>query len=494
LVATDSVVRFADFEIRFLARVPSDESLGYFRSSAARTKQMKASSDSSNHRSHGSLLRVLGVGFGLAVTIGGTIGMGILRTPGDIATQLPTPTLFIGIWILGGLYALLGAISIAELGAMIPRSGGFYVFAHRALGNYAGFIVGWSDWMSTCATLAVISMVVGEYLGVLVPAVANKQKVVALTVVLVFALLQWRGIRWGSLTQNITSLLKVLVFIAFVVFAFLYQPATNVPTTATPVKHGFALFAAIILALQGVLYTYDGWYGVCYFGGEVRNPKRDVAVSMFGGVLLVIAIYVLINLALLHVLGIAGIAGEELAVGAAASAIFGRHGDTVIRVLAIVSMLSTINAYTLSAPRTLYAMSCDGLFTHYATKVNKGGTPTMTLFISTTVAVLFVISGTFDQVLAVIAFFFVSYYTLTFISVIVLRRREPKLPRPYRVLGYPWTTLIVIAGSIAFLVGAIVSDIATHKQNSLWALALLAISGPVYLIVKRLSLNKDPTR
>ena len=444
-------------------------------------------------KSHGHLLRVLGVGFGLAVTIGGTIGMGILRTPGDIATHLATPTLFIGIWIVGGLYALLGAISIAELGAMIPRSGGFYVFAHRALGNYAGFIVGWSDWMSTCATLAVISMVVGEYMGVLVPAAANKPKAVALTVVLLFALLQWRGIRWGSLTQNITSLLKVLVFVVFVVVAFLHEPASG-NNTATSMKHGFALLAAIILALQGVLYTYDGWYGICYFGGEVLNPKRDVTRSMFGGVLLVIAIYVLVNFALLHVMPLSEIAGEPLAVGKAASLIFGRYGDTAIRTLAIVSMLSTINAYTLSAPRTLYAMSCDGLFTHQGTTVNKGGTPTVTLLISTIVAVLFIVSGTFNQILAVIAFFFVSYYTMAFISVIVLRKREPDLPRPYRVIGYPWTTLIVIIGSIAFLVGAVVSDLANNERNSLWALALLAISGPVYLLVKRFALLQNRER
>jgi APA family basic amino acid/polyamine antiporter len=446
-----------------------------------------------NSRSHGHLLRVLGVGFGLAVTIGGTIGMGILRTPGDVATHLATPTLFIGIWIVGGLYALLGAISIAELGAMIPRSGGFYVFAHRALGNYAGFIVGWSDWMSTCATLAVISMVVGEYMGVLIPAVATKQKPIALTVVLFFALLQWRGIRWGSVTQNITSLLKVLVFVVFVVVAFLYEPTiSNKPGPA--MKHGFALLAAIILALQGVLYTYDGWYGICYFGGEILNPKRDVTRSMFGGVLSVIAIYVLVNFALLHVMPLSEIAGEPLAVGKAAGVIFGRYGDTAIRALAIVSMLSTINAYTLSAPRTLYAMSCDGLFTHHGTTVNKGGTPTITLLISTLVAVLFIVSGTFNQILAVIAFFFVSYYTMAFISVIVLRKREPDLPRPYRVIGYPWTTLIVIMGSIAFLVGAVVSDLANNERNSLWALALLAISAPVYLVVKRFALLPNRER
>jgi APA family basic amino acid/polyamine antiporter len=440
-------------------------------------------------KSHGHLLRVLGVGFGLAVTIGGTIGMGILRTPGDIAAQLPTPTLFIGIWILGGLYALLGAISIAELGAMIPRSGGFYVFAHRALGNYAGFIVGWSDWMSTCATLAVISMVVGEYMGVLVPAIANKPKAVALTVVLLFALLQWRGIRWGSLTQNITSLLKVVVFVMFVGVAFLHEPTiSNKPAPA--ITHGFALLAAMILALQGVLYTYDGWYGICYFGGEILNPKRDVTRSMFGGVLSVIAIYVLVNFALLHVMPLSEIAGEPLAVGKAASLIFGRYGDTAIRALAIVSMLSTINAYTLSAPRILYAMSCDRLFTHHGTTVNKGGTPTITLLISTVVAVLFIVSGTFNQVLAVIAFFFVSYYTMAFISVFVLRRREPDLPRPYRVWGYPWTTIIVTVGSIAFLAGAVAGD----TKNSLWSLALLAISAPVYLVVKRVGdlQNREP--
>jgi APA family basic amino acid/polyamine antiporter len=209
---------------------------------------------------------------------------------------------------------------------------------------------------------------------------------------------------------------------------------------------------------------------------------------MFGGVLSVVAIYVLVNFALLHVMPLSEIAGEPLAVGKAASVIFGGYGDTVIRILAIVSMLSTINAYTLSAPRTLYAMSCDRLFTHHGTTVNKGGTPTTTLLITTIVAVLFIVSGTFNQVLAVIAFFFVSYYTMAFISVFVLRKREPDLPRPYRVWGYPWTTIIVLIGSIAFLAGAVAGD----TKNSLWALALLAISAPVYLLVKRFALIQNP--
>ena len=432
-----------------------------------------------HHQSRGTLLRVLGVGFGLAVTIGGTIGMGILRTPGEVAKQLPTPELFIGVWILGGVYALLGAISVAELGAMIPRSGGWYVFIHRAMGNYPGFVVGWSDWLSTCGTLAVIAMVVGEYTAVLVPQLAGRDKSIALVVVLMFAGLQWRGIRWGSFTQNLTSLLKTLIFAAIAIAAFAIAGKAS-PEAPLAAPHSFALFGALIIALQGVLYTYDGWYGVIYFGEEVRDPKRDVIRSMFGGTLLVIAIYVVVNLAYVHVLPMSKLAGEPLAAGAVARAIFGAYGDTTIRILAILSLLSTVNAYTLTAPRILYAMSCDELFHHRAARVNKGGTPTVTLVISTFVAMLFILSAKFSAILAALAFFFVANYSMGYLSIIILRFREPDLPRPYRVWGYPWTTLIVLLGSIAFLTGAVIAD----KKNSLWALAILAASYPLFLIGK----------
>jgi len=407
--------------------------------------------------------------------------MGILRTPGEVAAQLPTPTLYLGVWILGGLYALLGTLSVAELGSMIPRSGGWYVFVHRAMGNYPGFVVGWSDWLSTCATLAVIAMVVGEYTAVLVPRLAGRDKSIALAVVLFFAALQWRGIRWGSVTQNLTSLLKTLIFAVIAIAAFLFAGNSNAGTPL-PRPHGFALFAALIIALQGVLYTYDGWYGVIYFGEEVRNPKRDVARSMFGGVLLVIAIYLVVNLAYAYVLPMSQLAGENFAAGAVAREIFGSSGDKTIRVLAILSLLSTINAYTLTSPRILYAMSCDELFSHHATRVNKGGTPTVTLLISTVVAVLFIFRS-FEQVLAALAFFFVANYAMAYISVIVLRWREPELPRPYRAWGYPWTTGIVLLGSIAFLVGAVISD----KKHSLFALVILAASVPIYVVARLLS-------
>jgi basic amino acid/polyamine antiporter, APA family len=456
--------------------------------SPANPSERSQSPQSSHYQSSfqkGTLLRVLGVGFGLAVTIGGTIGMGILRTPGEVATQLPTPTLYLGVWILGGLYALLGTVSVAELGAMIPRSGGWYVFVHRAMGNYPGFVVGWSDWLSTCGTLAVIAMVVGEYTAVLIPRLAGRDKSIALVVVLFFAALQWRGIRWGSFTQNLTSLLKTLIFAVIAIAAFVLAGKSGAGTPL-PAPHGFALFGALIIALQGVLYTYDGWYGVIYFGEEVRNPKRDVVRSMFGGVLMVIAIYLVVNLAYVYVLPMSRLAGENFAAGAVAKEIFGGYGDKTIRVLAILSLLSTINAYTLTSPRILYAMSCDELFARRAARVNRGGTPTIALLISTVVALLFIFRS-FEQVLAALAFFFVANYAMAYLSLIVLRRREPDLPRPYRAWGYPWTTGIVLLGSIAFLAGAVISDRVNHKRDSLFALVILAVSVPIYLVVHLLS-------
>ena len=441
----------------------------------------------------GRLLRVLGVGFGLAVIIGNTIGAGIFRAPGAIAEQLPNPWLFLGVWILGGVYALLGAISVAELGAMIPRSGGQYVFARYALGEYAGFIVGWSDWISTCGSAAAVSLLIGQFAGSLFPALHGKTVVIAATVAIVFAVLQWRGIIWGSTTQNVTSLLKTLAFLALVAAAFVFGGHGSLTTIAAPgAPAGFALVAALVLSLQSVIYTYDGWNGAVYFSEEITNPGRDIPRAMFGGVLLVIGIYLLVNLALLYVLPISKIAGQEFAAGVAAEAIFGRHGNTIFLTLTILSMLSAINAYHLMATRVLFAISRDGLFAKKAATVNEGGTPSIALLISTAVAVLFMVFGqTFDKVITVLAFFFVANYTLSFISVFVLRRREPEKERPYRAWGYPWTTALALIGSVLFLVGAIASD----TRNSIYALGLLAVSYPLFRLMKLTNtISKDVSK
>ena len=426
---------------------------------------------------------MLGVGFGLAVTIGNTISAGILYAPGSVAAHLPDPWLYIGIWIVGGLYALLGANSIAELGTAIPRSGGTYVFVYRALGPYAGFVVGWNDWISTAGSAAIVALVIGKYAPVLFPALAGADVPVALSAIALFTVVQWRGVRQAARTQEVTTALKALVLLALVVACFLFAPdapARAGATAAVPTGTGFV--AAIVLALQLVIYTYDGWTGVVYFGSEVKDPARDVPRSMLGGVLLITAIYLLVNLAFMRVLPMGALAGEPFVAGTAAVALFGARGDSLIRGLVLIGLLSSVNALIMMAPRVLHAMSDDGLFARRGATVNRGGTPTTALLLSALVAGAFVLSGVVENVIAICAFFFVASYVLSFLSVIVLRRREPELPRPYRAWGYPWTTLLVLAGSVAFLVGAVLSD----TRLSLVSIALVAVSWPVYRVVRRI--------
>ena len=426
---------------------------------------------------------MLGVAFGLAVIIGNTIGAGIFRIPGSLAEQLPSPSLFLLIWVAGGVYAFLGAICLAELGTILPRSGGQYVFSRYALGEYAGFIVGWSDWISTCGTTAAVSLVIGTFSGALFPVLEGKAPVIAAGVAIFFALLQWRGVIWGSNVQNFTSLIKALAFILLIVAAFVLGDGGAL---AEPRPQGLTVavhITTVILAVQAVIYTYDGWSGVIYFSEEVKDPGRDIPRALFGGVLTIAAIYLLVNVALLYVLPMSQMAGKEFAAGEAANVIFGAYGDTIFRSLVVASMLSGINAYHLMASRVLFAMSRDGLFTKKAAAVNEGGTPTVALFLSALVAVLFIMFGqTFERVITVLAFFFVANYVLSFISLFVLRWREPEKPRPYRAWGYPVTPALALIGSVLFLAGAVAAD----TRNSIYALLLLAVSYPVFRVMKLL--------
>ena len=433
----------------------------------------------------GRLLRVLGVGFGIAVTIGNTIGAGILRAPGEVAANVGSEAIFLIIWIAGGMYALLGAFSLAELGAMMPRSGGQYIFARTGIGEYAGFVVGWNDWISTCGSVAAVSIVLAESLGAVVPSVAGRTAYIAAAVVGVFTLLLWRDVRTGARMQALTSTLKGLALIALVVACFVitarYAPDDASASDPTATVTALAPLAGIVLALQAVIYTYDGWTGVIYFSEEVRDPGHDIPRAMFGGVISVTIIYLLMNVAFLHVLPLEALAGQPLAAGAVASALFGARGDEVVNGIVVIALLSSVNALLPMAARVLYAMSTDGLFSRIATRVNVGGTPTVTLGASALVAAAFILSGTFEAVIALLAVFFVANYALSFIALLLLRRRAPTAARPYRAWGYPFTTLIALAGSLAFLAATIAGDPGTAGKAGM----VLALSYPAYRLVRR---------
>ena len=423
------------------------------------------------------LLAVLGVVFGLSVTVGNTIGSGILRTPGLVAELLPTPWLFIGVWIVGALYAALGANALAELATMMPESGGYTVFLRRSMGPYAGFVIGWSDWLSTCSSAALAALVIGEYVTILTAISKGFTAAIASGVILAFALIQWRGIKTGSAAQNVTTFLKTVAFAILIGACFVL--GRGITGTGTHAPAGFAFLAAFVLAMQAVIFTYDGYNGIVYFSGELRNPARDIPRSMFGGVLSVAIIYLLVNVGFLYVLPLDKMAGQPLVAATAANEIFGGKGDAVIRILTIVSLLSAVNAYQLMTSRVLHRLSVFG-FLPAADYVNRGGTPVIALFLSAAVCLAMVITGTLEIVLAVTAFFFVAQYTLIFLSVFILRRREPETRRPFRAVGHPWTTGLVLILSVGFLVGAFLAD----TRNSVYSLILLALSWPLYLVLR----------
>jgi APA family basic amino acid/polyamine antiporter len=442
--------------------------------------------------SQNGLLKVLGLSFGLAVAVGNTIGGGILRTPGEIAGLLPGVAAFLGIWLIGGLYALLGANALAELGTMMPFSGGQYVFARRVFGDYTGFVVGLMDWISTCASIAAISIVIGESLVGVFSLSHDLASPIAMAIVASFTILLLRGTKLGDNAQRLTSLAKTVALLALVAACFIFGGrASAVPATASATGASAATatgFVAFLLAAQSVIYTYDGWSGPIYFSEELDDPGKQIPRSMFYSLALVAAIYLLINLAFVYALPLASFAGSPLAAGTVAHAIFGARGELLVRVVVIVSLPSAVNACLLMASRTLYSMSRDGLAVGAATRVNPGGTPTVALVASGAVALGFLASGTFETIIAIAAFFFVGGYTLSFCAVFALRRRAPQAARPYRAFGHPWTTGFVLLGSLAFLGSAVVAD----RRNSLFALGILLASYPVYRLRRRTSPSAAP--
>jgi len=444
----------------------------------------------SPRKGKGALLQILGVGFGIAVAVGNTISAGIVRTPGAIAARLPNPWLFFGVWFGGALYALVSALQLAELGAAIPKSGGQYNFSRRALGDFAGFVVGWSDWLSTCGTTGAVGIVIGEYLAHLFPGLDGfyKIKMTAVSVIVIFALLQWKSISLGSKVQNLTTVLKGLAFFAIVIACFtvgghLRHAAESAPTVlaAAPlvIPAGAGLITAILLGMQATIYTYDGWDGVIYFGDEIKNPGYLVPRAIFASLFSIVLIYVLVNAAVLYVLPMNEIAGNKFSLGLAAERVFGQHGDFIFRSIMVLALFSSINALHLMGARVIYAMSRDGLFFRSVSTINKGGTPTLALLLSALVGVAFAVFS-FERVFAMLAFFFVTNYLLSLISLFLLRRVEPALPRPYRAWGYPWTTALALLGSTGFLIEAIRED----TKNSGLVLVALACSFPVYLALK----------
>jgi APA family basic amino acid/polyamine antiporter len=431
---------------------------------------------------------VLGVGFSIALAFGNTVGVGILRLPGTVAAALGDARLVIAVWIVGGLYAVLGAISVGELASMMPRAGGFYVYARRAFGARTGFAIAWNDWILNCVTVAYAALTAVDFLAALAPGAALHGQWIGIAIVASFTALQWLGIRIGGNVQNLISAAVGALLVALAIGCFTL-PAALAPTTVT-VTGGppltllsVGLVAAVATSLRSVIVTYDGWYGAIYLAEETVDAARSVPRAMISCAALVTALYVLINLGLLHALPMAELEQSTLPAAAVAARILPQGGSQFVTVVSLLTILGVINAVLLSAPRILFAVGRDGLLNARTAQVGAGGTPQMALGLTSLCSALLILSGTLEQLLAIAAVIFVLNYISAYVAVFVLRWSAPQAERPFRAWGFPLGTAIVLAGSLAFLALSIQEDPRSAGRAAL----LMALSLPLHWWTQRRS-------
>jgi APA family basic amino acid/polyamine antiporter len=430
------------------------------------------------------LLKILGVGFGIAVTIGGTIGTGILRTPGTIASELGSPVLIISVWVAVSIYAFMGVLCAIELGLSVPKAGSWYVYAQRAFGNYVGFLTGITSWLGTVASLGFGAYTISEYIVILLPGMSSYLLFMAVVLLVTLTAFHLIGTRAGGNSQEILAFIKAIGLVVFVIVCFVYGKETGQapnPTKINTLAQG-SLLIGIIAAMQGVFYTFDGWHTAAYFTEENANARKDMPKAMISGVVSIIMIYLLVNLAILYVLPMEQLQNSKLAAADAMGHIFGEKSGKVVTLFLLISILGIMNVQLMMTPRTLFSMSRDGLFFKQAKIVNAGGSPSFALIITCVLAVglIFIGKETSGRLLDIATFYFVFAYALGFASLLMLRKKEPELERPFKVPFYPVIPVLMLVLSIAFLIGAIYSD----SQNSLYAVIILVLTYPVYRLTK----------
>lgn len=440
-----------------------------------------------NNTSNNQLKKTLGLGFGIAVLIGGTIGVGILRTPGIIAGLLDNYWLIITCWLFGGLYILIGANSYAELATMLPKAGGSYNYIKRAFGDYAGFVSGWFDYIANSVPPAFYCIVISEYIIILFPSLENQTTIIAIAFLLAFTLLHSRGIKSGSYIQQVTSVIKVVFFVALIVACFMYTGVEFNPIEKDSLFFNVGVLFGFFKSLQLILGTYDGWYAVCFFAEEDKNPSKNIPQSLYTGALIVIGIYVIINMAFFHVVPVSQLANSPLVAADVAKVVFGEKGAIIVTVIAIFSLISILNAYMMIPARILFGLSRDGFFIEKGAKVNEGGTPIVALLLSSFISLVLISIGSFEVLFSFGTFMSVIVWGLAYSSLIKLRKSEPDLPRPYRSWLYPYTTLLAVASTVALLAGFAYSD----TKNFLIILVITLLSYPVFILVTKRNKSKS---
>lgn len=437
------------------------------------------------------LPRRLGVMSAIAVLVGTTIGSGIFRVPATVAAQLQEPGPVILAWVLGGVIALCGALTLAELASAFPRSGGIFAYLLEGFGPLPAFLFGWSEvTVIRAAALGATSTIFAEYLGYFIPLTPGQVHYVAAATVVTVGVINYLGVRQAAAVMNVTTVAKFAALLALCVLAF--TVGTGSMAHFTPAWSGGLHFSLLATALIPIMWTYDGWADLSFVGGEVRNPARTLPLALIAGTLAIIGVYLLVNLAFIYLVPLPAMAESHLIAATAAERIpiLGGMAAAVVAGVVVVSTFSGLNGSMLTGSRIFFAMADRGLFFRAIARVSpRFHSPSVAIGLATTLGVLFVLQNDFAELAGRFILGIWPFYALAVTAVFVLRRRRPDLARPYRTWGYPFVPLLFLVASLGLVVNALWTD----PVNTAVTFGMMLAGVPVYYLSNAVTKRRGQT-
>jgi amino acid transporter len=447
--------------------------------------------DPSGHPHGDALPRRLGLWSAVAVLVGSTIGSGIFRVPSTVAADVGTVGAMILLWVLGAAIALFGALTLAELAALFPRSGGIYVFLREAYGPMPAFLFGWTELLVIRpSALGGIAMLFAEYVQTFVPITQTGVKLVAAGAIVTLATANILSVRWGALVQNASTAAKAATLVGLAAVAFLFGDG-SAGALAAPIEWQPLTWGGFGIALVAVMWAYDGWADLTFMAGEVKDPARVLPRALLGGTAAVIAIYLVVNAAYLYVLPVSEMAGRPLVAADAARTVFGQAGAAIVAAMVMLSAFGALNGSTMTGPRIFYAMADDGLFFRPIAAVHpRYKTPFAAIALAAALGIGYVSIRSFEQLADAFILGIWPFYALAVGAVFLLRRRRPDLERPYRAWGYPVVPLVFLLASVAMLANAVVEE----PGQTLFGFGVILLGIPVFWFWKRQAPGQTPAR
>ncbi len=427
-----------------------------------------------------TLPRTLGLLDSTMINVGTMIGSGVFLVPGSVALYLMAPEPVILVWILGGVVSLLGALAMAELGAAMPEAGGQVVYLAEAYSPLFGFLYGWTAFtFINPASIAALAVAFVSYLGFFMTFDPLTAKIVAIGSIALLTGVNCLGVRAGATTQNVLTILKILVLLVLVIAGLVFSSSAPEAMAAVVPEGSFA--SRFALAMVICLWAYDGWMEVTYVGGEVRDPGRNIPRSIVLSLVIVIGVYLLVNAALMVALGVAGMAASTAVASDAAVATMGTVGAAFVAIGVMVSTAGTNNGIIFTTARAPYAMAQRGYFMKWAGAIHpRFQTPVVAMVLQGSWASILALTGTFNQLATYVVFASFVFYGMSAAAVLVLRRRKPDMPRPYQTWGYPVTPILFV-GFALWLVG---STIVAAPVDAAIGLGMIVLGVPVYFYWK----------